>query len=223
MLYLVAVPSVSELLAEVPLLAHAAPELLDRLAAAAYPKKLSRGQVLFVEGEPCDALYVVRSGRLKISVTSPQGDELVLALHGPGESVGELSLVDGGVRSAGATAVEDTELVCLPRDAFLAMLHDSPDAAIALAQDLAAMIRRLTESAADLVFLDLPRRLAKLLVTGDVDGMAQAQVAARLGVGRQSLNKALSRFADRGWVQVQRAAVVVLDRAALERLAGSSH
>jgi CRP-like cAMP-binding protein len=221
LLYLVAVPSVSELLAEVPLLAHAAPQQLERLAASAYPKKLSRGQVLVVEGEPCDALYVVRSGRLKISVISAQGDELVLAVHGPGESVGELSLVDGGTRSAGATAVEETELVGLPRDAFLAMLHDSPDAAIALAQDLAAMLRRLTTSAADLVFLDLPRRLAKLLVTGDVDGMAQAQVAARLGVGRQSLNKALSKFADRGWVEVQRAAVVVLDRAALQRLAGS--
>jgi CRP-like cAMP-binding protein len=220
-LYLVAVPTVAELLADVPLLAHAAPELRDRLASSAYPKKLSRGQVLFVEGEPCDALIVVRSGRLKISVTSPQGDELVLSVHGPGESVGELSLIDGGARSAGATAIDDTELVCLPRDAFLAMLRDSPDAAIALAQDLAAMLRRLTTSAADLVFLDLPRRLAKLLVTGDVDGMAQAQVASRLGVGRQSLNKALSRFADRGWVEVQRAAVVVLDRAALERFAGS--
>jgi CRP-like cAMP-binding protein len=212
---------VSELLADVPLLAHASPELRDRLASAAYPKKLARGQVLFVEGEPCDALYVVKTGRLKVSVTSPHGDELVLAVHGPGESIGELSLVDGGTRSAGAMAIDDTELVCLPRDAFLTMLRDSPDAAIALAQDLAAMLRRLTTSAADLVFLDLPRRLAKLLVTGDVDGMAQAQVAARLGVGRQSLNKSLSKFVDRGWIEVQRAAVVVLDRAALERFAGS--
>jgi CRP-like cAMP-binding protein len=215
------VPTVAELLADVPLLAHADPPLIDRLASTAYPKKLSRGQILFVEGEPCDALYVVRSGRLKISVTSPQGDELVLAVHGPGESIGELSLVDGGTRSAGATAVEDTELVSLPRDAFLSMLRDSPDAAIALAQDLAATLRRLTTSAADLVFLDLPRRLAKLLVTGDVDGLAQAQVAARLGVGRQSLNKALSRFADRGWVEVQRAAVVVRDRVALQKFADS--
>ena len=214
-------PSVSEILADVPLLSLASPEGRERLAATAYPKKLSRGQVLFVEGEPCEALFVVRSGRLKISVTSPHGDELVLAVHGAGESVGELSLVDGGTRSAGATALEETELICLPRDAFMTLLQDSPDAAIALAQDLAAMLRRLTSSAADLVFLDLPRRLAKLLVTEDVEGMAQAQVAARLGVGRQSLNKALSRFADRGWVEVQRAGVHVRDLAALQRFADS--
>jgi CRP-like cAMP-binding protein len=215
------VASVSELLAEVPLLAGADPELRERLASTAYPKRLSRGQVLFVEGEPCEAFYVVRTGRLKVSVTSPHGDELVLSVYGPGASIGELAIVDGGTRSAGAVALEDTELVCLPRDALMALLHASPEAALALAQDLAAMLRRLTTSAADLVFLDLPRRLAKLLVTGDVDGMAQAQVAARLGVGRQSLNKALSRFADRGWVEVQRAAVVVLDRQALARFADS--
>jgi CRP-like cAMP-binding protein len=212
---------VSDLLADVPLLADAAPELRDRLASTAYPKKLSRGQVLFVEGEPCDAIYVVKSGRLKVSVTSQHGDELVLSVLGPGESVGELGIVDGGARSAGALAIEDTELVCLPRDAVMTLLHASPEASLALAVELAATLRRLTNSAADLVFLDLPRRLAKLLVTGDVDGMAQAQVAARLGVGRQSLNKALSRFADRGWVEVQRAAVVVLDPAALQKVADS--
>ncbi|MBK5307114.1 MAG: Crp/Fnr family transcriptional regulator [Frankiaceae bacterium] len=213
--------SLSDLLADVPLLAEAAPELRERLASSAYPKKLSRGQVLFVEGEPCDAIYVVKSGRLKISVTSPHGDELVLSVLRPGESVGELGIVDGGTRSAGALALEDTELVCLPRDAVMTLLHASPEASLALAQELAATLRRLTSSAADLVFLDLPRRLAKLLVTGDVDGIAQAQVAARLGVGRQSLNKALSRFADRGWVEVQRAAVVVRDRAALQKFADS--
>jgi CRP/FNR family cyclic AMP-dependent transcriptional regulator len=215
------VRSVSELLADVPLLAHASPEQRDRLASAAYPKKLARGQVLFVEGEPCDAVYVVRSGRLKVSVTSPHGDELVLALYGPGASVGELSIVDGGPRSAGAEAVDDTELVCLPRDAVMTLFRASPEAALSLAQDLAAMLRRLTDSAGDLVFLDLPRRLAKLLVTSGVDGLPQAQVAARLGVGRQSLNKALSRFADRGWVEVERAGVQVRDAAALRRFAES--
>jgi CRP-like cAMP-binding protein len=215
------VPSVSELLADVRLIALAPPEQQDRLAATAYPKRLGRGQVLFVQGEPCDAVYVVQSGRLKVAVASPHGDELVLAILGPGESLGELGVIDGAPRSAGAEALEETSLICLPRDAVLRLLRSSPEAALALATDLAATLRRLTSSAADLVFLDLPRRLAKLLLADDLEGVAQAQVAARLGVGRQSLNKALSRFADRGWVEVQRAGVVVLDRAALERFAGS--
>lgn len=212
---------VPDLLQDVPFIAHASPELRERLAASAYPKRLSKGQVLFVAGEPCDAVYVVESGRLKVSVTSPHGDELVLAVIGPGGSVGELSIVDGAPRSAGAEAIEITSLVCLPRDAVLTMLRTSPEAALALAVDLTAMLRRLTTSAGDLVFLDLPRRLAKLLVTDDTAGMSQAQVAARLGVGRQSLNKALGRFADRGWVEVQRGAVAVLDAGALRRFAES--
>lgn len=214
-------PTVLELLADVPLLAPATDEQRERLASTAYPKRLARGQVLFTEGEPCDAVYVVESGRVKVSVTSPHGDELVLSVIGPGGSLGELSVVDGEPRSAGATALEDTTLVCLPRDAVLLLLRSSADASLALAADLAATLRRLTTNAGDLVFLDLPRRLAKLLVTEPVEGMAQSQVAARLGVGRQSLNKALSRFAERGWVDVERAGVVVRDRAALQRFADS--
>lgn len=214
-------PTVADLLADVPLLTQATNEQRERLASTSYPKRLARGQVLFVAGEPCDALYVVQAGRLKVSVSSPHGDELVLAVIGPGESVGELGIVDDGVRSAGAEALEDTTLICLPRDAVLLLLRSSPEAALALAQDLAATLRRLTTSAGDLVFLDLPRRLAKLLLTDEVEGTSQAQVAARLGVGRQSLNRALSRFADRGWVDVQRAAVVVSNRPALQRFADS--
>lgn len=214
--------TVSDLLADVPILAEASLELREQLAASSYPKRLARGQVLFVAGEPCDALYVVRSGRLKVSVTSPHGDELVLAVVGPGESIGEVGIIDGGDRSAGAEAMDDTELVCVPRDSVVTLLRASPEAALAVAQELATTLRRLTDSAADLVFLDLPRRLAKLLVAeAAVEGMAQSQVAARLGVGRQSLNRALSRFADRGWVEVQRAGVVVVDAAALRRFSES--
>lgn len=214
--------TVPELLAGVPLIARASPELRERLAATAYPRRLSRGQVLFVEGEPCDAMFLVQTGRLKVAVTSPHGDELVLAVLGPGESFGELGIVDGGARSAAAEAVDDSTLVCLPRDAVLLLLGASPEAALGLAKDLAAMLRRLTTSAGDLVFLDLPRRLAKLLAAdAAIEGMPQATVAARLGVGRQALNKALSRFADRGWVEVRRSGVVVLDQAALKRFAES--
>ncbi|GAC1607270.1 MAG: Crp/Fnr family transcriptional regulator [Mycobacteriales bacterium] len=215
------VPSVSELLLDVPFVSAASAEHRARLAAMSYPKKLAKGQVLFVAGERCEAIYVVDSGRLKVSVTSPHGDELVLSVVGPGESVGELSIVDGEPRSAGAEAIEDTTLICLPRDAVLVLLSSSPGAALAIAVELAAMLRRLTTSAGDLVFLDLPRRLAKLLVSEPIDGLAQAQVAARLGVGRQSLNKALGKFADRGWLDVQRGAVTVRDAAALRRFADS--
>lgn len=214
---------VAALLAQVPIFGVASPDDLRQLAAQAYPRRLSRGQVLFVEGEPADAMYVVRSGRVKVSVASPRGDELVLSVLGPGDSFGELSLVDGSPRSAGAEAVDDVQLVCLPAAAVQRLMSASAAVSLALAQELAELLRARTGASADLVFLDLPRRLAKLLVSGEetVDGMSQAQVAARLGVGRQTLNRALGRFADRRWVDVQRAGVQVLDEAALRRFAES--
>ncbi|MFN2521729.1 MAG: Crp/Fnr family transcriptional regulator, partial [Mycobacteriales bacterium] len=157
----------AELLAQVPLFAPAEPELLCRLAASSFPRRLARGQVLFVEGEPCEHLYVVVSGRLSISVTSTRGDELVLSVLGPGDALGELGVVDGGTRSAGATAVDEVQLLAVPAAAVRQLMASSPPVALAAAEELAAMLRRVTGSAADLVFLDLPRRLAKLLAGDD--------------------------------------------------------
>lgn len=96
---------------------------------------------------------------------------------------------------------------------------------MAWAQDLALTVRRLTGSAADLVFLDLPRRLAKLLIgAGDAEvelGLSQSELAARLGVARQSVNRALAGLTRRGWIEVDRSTVRLRDRAALTRFAES--
>lgn len=201
------------------------PAELAALSAAAFPRRLARGQVLFTEGERSEHLYVVARGRLKVLVRSARGEELLLAVVGPGESVGELSILDGRPRSATAEAMDVVELVAVPAAAVRAVLQGSPALAVAWAQDLALTVRRLTGSAADLVFLDLPRRLAKLLVTeGGAEvrlGMNQSEVAARLGVARQSLNRALGGLARRGWISVHGSTVTLQDRVALARFADS--
>ena len=213
------------MLSSAPLFVAARPDELDTLATAAFPRRLAKGQVLFVEGERSDHLYVVVRGRLKIVVASQHGDELLLAVLSVGESVGELGMLDGQPRSASAEALEDVELVAIPADALRSVLANSAGLAVAWAQDLAHTVRRLTGSAADLVFLDLPRRLAKLLIAaGDSEvqlGMSQSEVAARLGVTRQSLNRVLSGFTRRGWIRVDGSTVALCDRAALARFAGS--
>lgn len=195
------------------------------MSAASFPRRLARGQILFTEGERSEHLYVVARGRLKVLVRSARGEELLLAVVGPGESVGELSILDGRPRSATAEALDDVELVAVPAAAVREVLHASPALAVAWAQDLALTVRRLTGSAADLVFLDLPRRLAKLLVTdGTAEvrlGMNQSEVAARLGVARQSLNRALGGLARRGWISVHGSTVTLQDRVALTRFADS--
>lgn len=210
----------------VPVFGAAADEDLALLAAAAFPRRLARGQVLFSEGDPSEHLYVVGSGRLKVLVSSSRGEELVLTVLGPGDALGELSAVDGANRSASAVALDEVALWCLPAIAVQDLLARSPAVALAVAEELAAQVRRLTGAAADLVFLDLPRRLAKLLVSdeaahGRATSVGQSDVAAQLGVTRQSLNRALQRLQERGWIEVQRGHLGVLDRPALERFAQS--
>jgi CRP-like cAMP-binding protein len=192
---------------------------------------LARGQILFSEGEPSDNLFLVRSGRLRVFLASPRGEELTLAVVGPGQTFGELSVLDRQPRSASVDALETSELVAIAGDDVRALLETNPQALRAVALGLAASMRRLNGTAADLVFLDLPRRLAKLLLAesklgadGTIQsqlGMSQSGVAARLGVTRQSLNRALSGLAQRGWITLEGTLVQLDDVPALMRFADS--
>jgi CRP-like cAMP-binding protein len=213
------------------LFAAAEPGRLLPLARRAFLRRFARGQVVCTEGEPSDHLYVVRSGRVRVLVQSPHGDQMTLTVLGRGETIGELSMIDEQPRSASVEALEDTSLVALPAADVRAALRADPALLLAAASELAATVRRLTGGTADLVFLDLPRRLAKLLLTDArpepagrlrVDpGMSQSGLAARLGVTRQTLNRALVDLVRRGWVRPADGGYVVDDVAALRRFAGS--
>jgi CRP/FNR family transcriptional regulator, cyclic AMP receptor protein len=213
------------------LFADADPARLAPLASRAFLRRFSAGQVVFTEGEPSDHLYVVRTGRVRVLVQSSHGEEVTLAVLGPGETIGELSMIDGLPRSASAEALDQTELVTLPAADVRSALRADPALLFAAAAELAATVRRLTGSTADLVFLDLPRRLAKLLLAEAqqqgqgllrVDlGMSQSGLAARLGVTRQSLNRALAGLVRRGWIGPDDHGYVLRDPAALRRFADS--
>jgi CRP-like cAMP-binding protein len=204
---------------------------LRGLAERSFARRLRDGQILFTEGEPSDHLFVVRSGRIRIVARSPRGDELVLSVLGPGEVLGELSVIDQGPRSATAEALGEVELLAVAAADVRALLEREPALLMAAAAELAGTVRRLTGSAADLVFLDLPRRLAKLLVSEAAvgadgvhrvhPGMSQSGLAARLGVTRQTLNRALSGLTRRGWVEAQGPQFVLRDPDALRRFADS--
>jgi CRP-like cAMP-binding protein len=213
------------------LFAGARDDQLRPLVDHAFTRRLAAGQILFTEGEPSDHVYVVRSGRVRIVVSSPHGDELTLSVLGPGDTFGELSVIDGGPRSATAEALGAVELLAVGAAEARQVLEREPVLLLAAAQELAATVRRLTGNAGDLVFLDLPRRLAKLLL-GEATpgkngrpramiGMSQSGLAARLGVTRQSLNRALTGLVRRGWIATEGADVVLLDPAALRRFADS--
>ena len=200
---------------------------LRRLAAAATLRHYRRGQLLFYEGDTADSLLVVVEGSLKAVSTSPQGEELLLAVIDAGETVGELTVADGGPRSATIASLTDAAVLRLPREAVLAVADHSPALTRPLLASLAGTVRRLPGDAADLVFLDVPRRVAKLLLglprTDDdvvATRLTQTELAERVGASRQSLNSALQGFQRRGWLTVGNQEYRLRDVAALRRFVG---
>jgi CRP/FNR family transcriptional regulator, cyclic AMP receptor protein len=202
-------------------------EDLQALAAVSRLRSFRRGQVVFTTGDPADSLIVVVSGSVRVVVRSADGGELTLTVVQPEGALGELSIADGGPRSADAETLEESQLLLVPREAIQDICTRVPAAAQALTDSIAALLRRLTEDVSDLVFLDLPRRVAKTLLgqpRGD-DGviqlkMSQEQLAHQAGGSRQSVNAALRSFERRGWIEVRGRTVTVKQPAALSRFAG---
>ena len=200
---------------------------LEAVAAGSRLRTYRRGQIVFTAGDPGDTLVVVITGLVKVAVRSADGGELTLTIIQPGGVLGELSIADGGPRSADAETLEECQLLLIPRETIQDISARVPAAAQALLSSIAATLRRLTDEASDLVFLDLPRRVAKALLShakGE-DGvirvtLRQEELAHQVGGTRQSVNAALRSFERRGWIQVQDRAITVRQAAALGRFAG---
>ncbi|WP_299056903.1 Crp/Fnr family transcriptional regulator [uncultured Nocardioides sp.] len=203
---------------------EAATALLGNLAEST----LSRGEALFHEGDVGDKLYVVLDGKVKLGRTSSDGRENLLAVLGPGQMFGELSLFDPGPRSATVTAVTDARFASLSHEDLLRWLEGRPMVARGLLSQLAARLRKANDVVADLVFSDVPGRVAKALLdladrfgrTAD-DGvhvhhdLTQEELAQLVGASRETVNKALADFASRGWLRLEPRSVVIMD---IERL-----
>ena len=211
---------------------------LDADAAAALRASmvevvLEKGDVVFAEGEPGDRLYLVIEGKIKLGHTSSDGRESLLAVLGPGEMFGELSLFDPGERRATATALTDATVAGLGRPALRPWLTGRPEVAETLLTALAQRLRRANEAMADLVFSDVPGRVAKaLLDLGQKFGeesdeglavkhdLTQEELAQLVGASRETVNKALADFAARGWIELESRSVVIIDPERLRRRAG---
>ena len=213
---------------DLPLLARLPAEDRKALAARARLKSYTAGTAIFGEGEPGDSLHVIVEGHIRIVTSNGAGDEATLAVVHPGDCVGDLSLLDGRPRSASAIAATATKTLVVTREAFTEWIEARPAAALALLETLSLRLRRTNESVADLMFLDLPHRLAKRLATfaseqrsdpGPVRiRVTQAELASLLGVSRESVNKQLNAFGREGWLSLARGAVIVHDEAALRAL-----
>jgi CRP/FNR family cyclic AMP-dependent transcriptional regulator len=216
---------------DLPLLARLPDDDLKALASRGRVRRCNAGTTIFHEGDPGDAIYVVVDGRIRMSRLSGSGTEATLALIGAGDCTGELSLFDGKPRSATATAMQATRTFVVSREDFVNWIKERPGASLALLETLSLRIRRTNEIVTDLVFLDLPHRLAKHLLTlasAHADGnsarrprlqVTQGELASMLGVSRESVNKQLNQFSRDGWITLSRGAVTIDDSEALRTFA----
>ncbi|MDR2374388.1 MAG: Crp/Fnr family transcriptional regulator [Bifidobacteriaceae bacterium] len=201
----------------------------QRLRCLMVALRLDRGAVLFREGDEGDRLYLIQSGMIKLGRTAPDGRENLVAVLGRGEFIGELTLFDPGPRTATATAVTESELLELSHDAVGEWLEENPAASKHLLQELAHRLRRTNEAVTDLIFADVPGRVAKALLdladrfgTNTADGvhvthgLTQEELAHLVGASRETVNKALAEFIARNWIRLEGRSVHILD---VERLA----
>lgn len=221
---------VTEALRGVPLFAALGEDGLAAAAAVGSTRTYGAGQIICHQGDPGDRLYVVLQGLVKIVFRSERGDEIVLRTLGDEEVFGELALLDGSPRSASVVAVESTLVFMLLRDRLLELMRQHPRLADEFLRMLGQLVRRLTEQAGDLVFLDLPGRLAKLLLQlvgqhgaagGAVldRGLTQSDLAAMIGASRPAVNRALQSLATRGYLTVQGQVITLRNVEGLRRRA----
>jgi len=223
---------VDEVLARAGIFQGVEPTAAAALAKDLQPVEFPRGHVVFNEGEPGDRLYIILSGKVKVGRRSPDGRENLQMIMGPSDMFGELSVFDPGPRISSATTVTEVRAVSMDRDALRSWIADRPQIAEQLLRVLARRLRRTNNNLADLIFTDVPGRVAKQLlqlaqrfgtqeagavrVTHD---LTQEEIAQLVGASRETVNKALADFAQRGWLRLEGKSVLIADSERLARRA----
>lgn len=192
---------------------------LATLAAAVRVRSFKRGEAIFHKDDVGTHLYLVLEGAVKIALPSEFGQEALVGLMRPGEFFGELALFDQEPRSANATAMEETRAALLARDDFLAFLEAHPQAVRMVLEALARTIRRLSDRVEDLIFLDVPSRVAKYLLDlahtlgGEKPelNLTQDELASFTGASRVSVNRVLGDFERRGLISIRRRRIEIID------------
>ena len=221
-----------DVLSETPLFEALSAEDATALRRGIIDVQLDRGERLFTEGDDGDKLYIILTGKIKLTKAAPDGRENLLSVHGPGEMFGELSLFDPIPRTSSATAVTSARLAGLAHDDLRTWLSTRPEVAMHMLQALAQRLRRINDVKADLVFTDVPGRVAKALLdlaerfgVQTPEGLqvnhdlTQEELAQLVGASRETVNKALADFTARGWIQLAAKSVLVTDTDRLRKRA----
>lgn len=201
-----------------PLFSGLTPQQRAELAGIARERKIDSGQILFYEGEPCEGLWVLGVGTVKIAKITPSGREIALAMESAPSSVAEVPLFDGGPYPATVTAVRDTVAFLVPKDAFHRYCHQHPEVPLKVLEVAGRRLRQLVALVESLTFGSVRQRLARTLLDmrnqSGVDEFAlpvtQEELAFRLGTVREVVSRNLGRFQAEGMIRVERGQVQVL-------------
>ncbi|WP_102141974.1 Crp/Fnr family transcriptional regulator [Mycobacterium hubeiense] len=208
-------------------------EAVSSLIADLRPVYFPRGHTVFAQGDPGDRLFIIINGKVKIGRRMDDGRENLLAIMGPSDMFGELSIFDPGPRTSTATAVSAVQAMSMDRAALRRWIAGWPQTGEQLLQVLARRLRRTQDALSDMIFTDVPGRVAKQLLHlarrfGEPEGAAvrvahgltQEELAQLVGASRETVNKALGDFVKRGWITVEGKSVVIHDITKLARRSG---
>jgi CRP-like cAMP-binding protein len=198
-------------------------EELALLAGRMIERRYAKGEMILLEGEPCQGLYLVREGQVRIFKLSPEGREQVLRYCGPGQSFNEVAVFDRGPNPANVVAASPCTLWIVPGAVLLDLLRTRPELALAIIQNLGARLRHLVGLVEDLSLRHVSTRLAKLLLETASAGqtprsLTQQEMAARVGTVREMIGRSLKQLEARGLIQIQSGRIVIVDREGLEKL-----
>ena len=202
--------------------------LIEQMETVRFP----RGTTIFDEGEPGDRLYIITSGKIKLARHAPDVRENLLTVMGPSDMFGELSIFDPGPRTSSAVCVTEVTAATMNSEMLKQWVADHPSIAQQLLRVLARRLRRTNANLADLIFTDVPGRVAKTLLQlanrfGVQEGgalrvnhdLTQEEIAQLVGASRETVNKALATFAHRGWIRLEGKSVLIVDTEHLARRA----
>ena len=206
-------------------------DAFEQLGRYAKPATLKRGATIFSKGDPGNSLIAVISGTVKISISSPDGRNAILNLIGPGETFGEVAVLDGKARTADAIANSNCEIFVIDRRDFLPFVKSQPALAMKFIELLCTRLRWTSDQVEEVILQDLPGRLASALLRlterhkaaqhNRTIAVTQQEISEMVGMSRESINKQLRAWASRNWVRLEHGAIVVLDVAPLQEIAGS--
>lgn len=221
--------SARQILQSTPLFAALDASEIDSLAARCGMRPYPAGEVLFIEGEPCQGLYIVVTGRVRIFKTSPSGREQVLAMEGPGASVAELPVFDGGNYPASCSAIEKTDMLFISRADLRAICLEKPEVSLKMLQVVGARLRRLVGIIEELSFTTVRHRLISWLLrqantvgqptergTAFLLDTSHQELAAQIGTVRELVSRNLTRLQAQSLIEMNGKQITILDKEGLE-------